>query len=101
MQRFYNIDLSKFYSGELSLRRLSVLVAHLPVGSAIWSDQNGVPYGWTLNDLLTADLYQALTGTPHPARPSGKEAAEAERAKKLAAALKRQQERLNPSTSKE
>ncbi len=40
------------------------------MGSAVWAVQAGVPYGWTLTDLLLTDLFHALTGEPHPDRPN-------------------------------
>ncbi len=36
------------------------------MGSAIWAVQAGVPYGWSLTDVLIADVYHALVGEPHP-----------------------------------
>jgi hypothetical protein len=43
-----------------------VLIEKLPTGSATWCARAGVPYGWTLTDLLLADVFEALAGTPHP-----------------------------------
>ena len=85
------------YVGGLSLRLLSVLINNLPAGSATWAVQNDIPYGWSLNDLLIADLFQAFTGEVHPARPTGKEKAESERAKQLAERLLAQRDRLTSS----
>lgn len=71
LARFYGVDLSEFWRGGVSLRRLASLVYFLPAGGAVWAAQNGVPYGWTLTDILVTDLFHALTGEAHPARPSG------------------------------
>jgi hypothetical protein len=92
--RYYNLDLAELYRGELSLRKVSNLIANLPTGSATWSAINDIPYGWTLTDLLIADLFHAFSGEPHPARPNGKKPA-ASRAKELAERLMQQRERLN------
>lgn len=94
LQRYYNLDLAELYTGGLSLRRVSVLIANLPAGSAVWSALHNIPYGWTLTDLLLADLFHAVSGEAHPARPTGKKS-NAERAKELAERLKAQKERLN------
>lgn len=57
------------------MRRLSVLVGQLPVGSATWAIQADVPYGWSLTDILIADLFHAFAGEPHPLHPgAGKKA---------------------------
>lgn len=99
LQRFYGIDLGDLYRGQLSVRRLAVLVDHLPPGSAVWAITNGIPEGWTLSDFLLTDLYAAFTGEEHPARPSSKSKshAEANRASELAQRLRAQRERLAAS----
>ena len=99
LQRYYQIDLSDLYHGKLSLRRLSVLVAYLPPGSATWAAQNDITFGWSLTDFLITDLFHATSGEPHPARPTGKEKAEANRAKELAERLLAQRERLQTTES--
>lgn len=71
MQRFYGIDLRDFWRGGVGLRRLANLTHYLPAGGAVWALSNGVPYGWTLTDVLIADLFHAWTGEEHPARPRG------------------------------
>lgn len=97
LQHYYNIDIADLYVGKLSFRRLSVLLTYLPADSATWAVRNDIPHGWTLTDLLVTDLFQAFTGEVHPARPTGKEQAESERAKQLAAQLLAQRERLTSS----
>lgn len=74
LQRFYGVDLGDLWRGRLSVRRLSVLIAHLPPGSAVWAAENGIPYGWSLTDVLLTDVFAALTGEQHPARPSAPKA---------------------------
>jgi hypothetical protein len=58
------------YRGDLSLRRLSVLLHHLPADSATVRARSGLPTGWDLHAFLLADLFHAFTGEPHPSRPS-------------------------------
>lgn len=82
------------WRGRLSLRRLSVLVAHLPVGSAVWALSADVPYGWTLTDTLLADVFHALSGEPHPLRPDNSKKVQAAKNDERIAKLKAQRERL-------
>lgn len=70
----YGLDLVDLWRGRLSLRKLSALVTHLPPGSAVWSTETDLDYGWTLTDILLTDLFHALTGETHPARPKPKKA---------------------------
>jgi hypothetical protein len=70
LQRFYRVDLAEFYRGELSVRRLSVLVDHLPHEAATTAARLGTEPGWSLATVLTADVFHALTGKAHPARPA-------------------------------
>jgi hypothetical protein len=48
---------------------LAVLASQLPVGSATWAISANVPYGWSLTDILIADLFHAFAGEPHPLHP--------------------------------
>ncbi len=82
------------WRGRLSLRRLSVLVAHLPVGSAIWALSADVPYGWTLTDTLLADVFHTLSGEPHPLRPDNSKKVQAAKNDTRIAKLKAQRDRL-------
>lgn len=43
-------------------------VEHLPPGSAVWAKEHGIPFGWSLTDVLLSDLFAAFSGEPHPAR---------------------------------
>ena len=61
LQRFYQVDLTDMYRGVLSVRRVSVLAAHLPRGSAVGERLGGaaaitaeVEAGW----LVEAALYK-------------------------------------------
>ncbi|MFF4779407.1 hypothetical protein ACFY05_41990 [Microtetraspora fusca] len=54
----------------MSWRRFKILLRHLPADSAT---ARAVGHsGWTTSDYLISDLWQALTGKPHPARPQAK-----------------------------
>jgi hypothetical protein len=100
LQRFYGVDLGDLWRGRLSLRRLSALVRYLPPGSAVWSIQSGVTYGYTPTDLFLSDLFYALTGEEHPEKPrSGPRSTKASKAKDAAARLLAQRERLARSDS--
>jgi hypothetical protein len=89
------VDLADFWRGALSLRRLSVLIANLPVESHTWAIRNGVPFGWTPAVSMTADVYHALTGESHPASPHAKKKADPAL---VAERLRRQQARLAERT---
>lgn len=91
LQRFYRVDLADYWRGELSPRRLSVLIEQLPPDSATarkYSDADG----WSRLEFLVSDLFQAFTGEIHPARPKPKTAS---RYDKLRAALEAQKARLH------
>lgn len=94
LQRYYGVDLGALWRGELSLRRLAVLVEYLPVGSATWAAQANVPYGWTLTDVLLTDLFHAFTGQEHPLRPNGTAQTAAKEHTSLMERLQAQRERL-------
>jgi hypothetical protein len=91
LQRFYHVDLADYWRGELSPRRLSVLIEQLPPDSATarrYSDADG----WSRLEFLVSDLFQAFTGEIHPARPKPKTAS---RYDSLRAALEAQKARLH------
>lgn len=90
------MDLADYWRGGLSLRRLSVLVKTLPPESAIVQHFSPDGNGWETGDYLLADIYGALTGQAHPARPNPKKAA---RQASLVAKLKAQRERLEAQTN--
>lgn len=89
------------WRGELSPRRAAVLLNHLPVGSATWAAQSRVPYGWSLTDILLADVFHALTGEAHPLHPSNGADAKAARHADTLDRLKAQRERLAGGTAAE
>jgi predicted transcriptional regulator len=113
LQRHYRIDLCDFYRGELSPRRLGVLIRYLPVDSALVAALNDGKPGWALTDHLLADLWALTVRTnsekgslpedfDHPARA---EVTARERLKsKLALKevyLKRKRERRKPAAGGE
>lgn len=87
------MDLLDLYRGSLSLRQVSVYVAGLPPGSATWAAIYGVPQGLTMTDFLLMDVYHALTGEEHPARPKSQKR-RAHEASDLRARLRAQSARL-------
>ncbi len=97
LQRFYGVALADLWRGELTLRRLSVLVEHLPADSALL--RLGMPptaHGWGVSEFLLADVFQALTGKAHQARPTA--TTRAERYRNLKTRLEEQRARLNPAS---
>lgn len=92
LQRFYGVDLADYWRGELSPRRLSVLVHQLPADSAT-SRHYANADGWDLHAFLLADLFQAFTGELHPARPQPQ--GPSSRYSQLRARLEEQKARLN------
>ncbi|CCQ44311.1 putative uncharacterized protein [Pseudarthrobacter siccitolerans] len=91
LQRFYQVDLTAYWRGELSLRRLSVLIENLPPESSLVRKFGGAD-GWTRLEFLVTDLFQAFTGEVHPARPKPQVES---RYSKLRAALEAQKARLH------
>ncbi|QNO12676.1 tail assembly chaperone [Arthrobacter phage Tweety19] len=92
LQRFYGVDLADFWRGELSIRRLSVLISKLPADSATVAKASDLSPGWDVHAFLLADVYAALCGKEHPARPQPKKES---RYAKLREALERQKARVN------
>ena len=41
MHRFYQLDLADMYRGELTVRKVSVLVSNLPRGAQVWAAVGG------------------------------------------------------------
>ena len=75
----------------LTLRRIWVLLSHLPPDSAV-SRAEGSP-GWTNTDVLLMDLWGATTGELHPLYPKSSKAADPAREKALRLAKGRARER--------
>ncbi|RKS07578.1 hypothetical protein DFP74_3256 [Nocardiopsis sp. Huas11] len=90
LARYYRIELADLWRGRLSLRRLAVLIRHLPVDSATMTALGGD--GWTLSHYLQADMVHASTGQPHPADPRVRRAKE-EKEARLAEAKRRADQR--------
>lgn len=90
LARYYRIELADLWRGRLTLRRLAVLLRHLPSDSAVAVAEGGD--GWTLAHYLQADTVHATTGRPHPADPRIRRAEEEKRAR-LAEAQRRAERR--------
>ncbi|MGW6457805.1 hypothetical protein ACWF94_18150, partial [Streptomyces sp. NPDC055078] len=58
--RYYGVDLLAWYRGELSSRRLSVLVRQLPRDSAFAQAREGEAAQWSLTDHLLAAVVDHL-----------------------------------------
>lgn len=86
LARYYRLELADLWRGRLSLRRLAVLIRHLPADSAVAVALGGE--GWTLSHYLMADMVHATTGQPHPADPRVRRAEEEKKAR-LAEAVRR------------
>ncbi|MFF1820397.1 hypothetical protein ACFVWG_24035 [Kribbella sp. NPDC058245] len=65
LQRHYGVALTGVWTGQLSLRRLRVLLEHLPADSATAAALAGIDggplAGWTLNDALLGRLVDELS----------------------------------------
>lgn len=92
------MDLADYWRGGLSLRRLSVLVHNLPADAALARKAQDVAPGWDTHAFLLADLFYALTGEHHPARPQPKDPGKATRAATLRRALEAQKARVAAPT---
>ncbi|GAB1641771.1 hypothetical protein [Krasilnikovia sp. MM14-A1259] len=102
LAHFYGVDLAQLWTGGLSLRRLSVLIANLPPGSATWAAEHGLPLGAVPGDLVLADIFEALTGQTHPLKPTPAAArSAATRHETLAARLRAQRLRVAQASRKE
>lgn len=107
LARFYSIDYRDRWrrspSGrpELTLRRLAVLVRHLPPESSVAFIARDKEMHWSVEAQLLDDLRMVWTGTkdkpakPHPKRPTPGRARRKDpaRARKLADAKRRARER--------
>lgn len=114
LQRFYGIDYRDRWlrsgrivpdttrvRGDLTLRRVWVLVRHLPDDSAVADIHRGHKPRWSLEAHLLDDLRMVWTGTekkpatPHPQRPKPDTTRKdsPERRRKIADARRRQKER--------
>ncbi|WP_424936669.1 MULTISPECIES: hypothetical protein [Bacteria] len=74
-----------------------MLIKHLPPDAAL--RRLSLPdsaAGWDVNSFLLADVFHALTGKPHPAKPSA--ISRADRYRDLRSRLEAQAARLAPQT---
>ncbi|MEU8561527.1 hypothetical protein AB0C45_08545 [Streptomyces cyaneofuscatus] len=60
MLRHYGLDLLDWHRGELSSRRLSVLLRHLPRDSAVARELHGETAEWSVSDYLLAAAVDQL-----------------------------------------
>lgn len=54
----------------LTLREILVRLQFLPPGARVVRHYNGGRARWTDEEILLSDVFHALTGKPHPARPA-------------------------------
>lgn len=89
--------MTDYRQGRMSMRRLSVLVNHLPDGGHVWAKLTKEQPGWSLEALLLADVFAALTGKTHPARERSEIArtASGRHVADVAAKLKARRDRRN------
>lgn len=97
LQRFYGVDFCDYYKGKLSLRRLSVLLHHLPIDSVTVRRATQFDPGWDTKAFLLADIFAAVTGKQHPSRPSAEKRQKQDRAARLRRALEEQKKRVAKS----
>lgn len=64
-----------------------MLIDQLPEGSATWHRRTRIPQGWTTQAWLLSDLFQAMSGEKHPARPTPGVSAETRKFDRTAALL--------------
>lgn len=70
LHAFYGVDLVDMYRGRLSLRKVGVLVRHLPGESRTVRHLSGDGPHWSLEAVLLDDLRMAMTSSKkHPAKP--------------------------------
>lgn len=103
LQRFYGVDYRDRWRPDehgrprLTLRRLHVLVAHLPPDSATAAVVGDGEPGWSRSDVLLTDLWSAWTGKEHPriarARRSHGRPVSADRMRRLREARARARDR--------
>jgi hypothetical protein len=92
LARWYNIDYRDRWRGDLTLRRLLVLIRYLPDESALSTLMRKAP-AWSVEAHLLDELriaIQGRKGKPHPARPRGqRRRLTPERLKKIAESRRR------------
>ena len=85
------MDIGALYRGELSLRRLSVLLKYLPAEAVTPRYGDAPDPAWSREAVLLSHLYTALANKPHPWLA---EKADTARAEDIERRLARQRERL-------
>lgn len=60
LQRYYGVDYRDRWRGDLSLRRISNLLRHLPPDSALAHIELAGTPAWNLEHVLLADIWQAV-----------------------------------------
>lgn len=102
LQRFYGIDLRDLWRGDLTLRRVAVLLRHVPREAAIVDAIGQQWVTWTLADHLLDDIRRQLRvlggdtePKPYPGRfpLAGERPRTAEQNRRIAAARRRAIER--------
>lgn len=107
LARFYHLDLGDYWRRDdrgrrrLTLRRIGVLVAHLPADAALVRVADPHP-PWSIGDVLAAHIWQAVANSknPHPMlaaeyrRTATARKPAPARTKAVAQARRRAQERL-------
>ena len=75
----------------LTIRMIADRIKFLPPDSATAIASGGS--GWTTTHVLIMDVFHAITGTPHPARPKAEKPVDPEQAKRVAEFNRRVAER--------
>jgi len=102
---YCKIDLLDFWrfdidgKRKLTARRIGVLIQFLPADSATHLALGSA--GWKLSDYLLAHLFQAFTGTAHPALPASQKSNDPIRAMKIEEFKKQVEERKQKIASGE
>lgn len=97
MQHWFNVDYRDRWRKDadgfplLTLRRVGVLIRHLPAESAVNVALGSS--GWTLEHYLLAHLFHATAGQPHPALPKQREVIDPAREKARREAAQRRKQR--------
>jgi hypothetical protein len=92
LQRFYNLDYRQRWRGNLTLRRLCVLIRFLPEHSAVALIMRDGRAAWGLEAHLLDDVRMTLVGAKakqHPLRPRPERIHTPERQRKLKDARRR------------
>lgn len=69
LPRYYRDDPANQWFGRLPLRRLAVRLRYLQHDSAVIATYGDPAATWSRTDILLTDVFHAVAGNPHPARP--------------------------------